>query len=284
MSRACPHPYFAVFGQPIAHSLSPHIHSRFAAACGIDLRYSAIAAAPEQFSALLARFRDEGGRGANITLPLKELAARLCQELSPAAHLSGAVNTLVRREHGWLGDNTDGLGLCRDLANNLGVNLVGKRVLLLGAGGAARGMVPALFEEGVAELVVANRSPERAIALSYDLAACGPIDACALEALADAGRFSVLINATSAARQGVALTLPASLPSADAVAYDVSYGDAARPFLSWAASQGIGRRSDGLGMLVEQAAESFLRWHGVRPITAPVLADLRAAQTGAVPR
>lgn len=284
MSKDSDRPHFAVFGQPIAHSLSPRIHAQFAADCGIDMRYVALETTPEKFSADLERFRAEGGCGANVTLPLKEQAARLCQELSPSARLSGAVNTLVRLDHGWFGDNTDGLGLCRDLRDNLGIDLVGKRVLLLGAGGAARGIVPALFEEGVAELVVANRSPERAIALSYDLAACGPIDACALETLADAGRFSVLINATSAARHGVALTLPASLPAPGAVAYDLSYGDSARPFLNWAAAHDIDHRSDGLGMLVEQAAVSFLRWHHVSPDTALILARLRADQTGAVPR
>lgn len=267
---------FAVFGQPIAHSLSPRIHQQFADACGIALSYEAIEASPENFAEQLAAFHTQGGRGANVTLPLKEQAARLCQELSPAARLSGAANTLVRRENGWFADNTDGLGLCRDLRRNLMATLAGRRVLLLGAGGAARGIVPAMFDEGVAELVVANRSPERAIALAYDLAECGPISACAWGSLVDAGRFSVLINATSAARRGVMPALPDGLPAPGAVAYDLSYGDAAQPFLSWARNAGVARGSDGLGMLVEQAAEAFLRWHDVRPQTAPVLAGLRA--------
>ncbi len=276
MSRVRASSSFAVFGQPVGHSLSPYIHRRFAEAGGIALDYVALEVEPARFATRLARFHAEGGQGANVTLPLKEQAARLCLELSPAARLSGAVNTLVRRADGWRGDNTDGIGLCRDLRANAGVTLAGQRVLLLGAGGAARGIVPALFDEGVAELVVANRSPERAIALAHDLAECGPIDACALEQLHDVGHFGVLINATSAARQGEALALPASLPASGALACDLSYGVAARPFLDWAASVGIARRRDGLGMLVEQAAESFLRWHGVRPATAAVLMELRA--------
>ncbi len=271
--------HFAVFGQPVAHSLSPRIHRHFGAACGIDLDYEAIAVAPEHFPARLAAFHASGASGASITLPHKEHAARLCRELSPQARLSGAVNTVIRDREGWVGDNTDGLGLCRDLQVNLHLPLAGRRVLLLGAGGAARGIVPALFDEGVAELVVANRSPERALALAYDLDACGPIDACALEALDGAGRFSLLINATSAARSGARLQLPDSLIAPDAMAYDLSYGAAAAPFLQWANTAGIERRADGLGMLVEQAAEAFQRWHGVRPEAAALLAQLRADQS-----
>ncbi len=277
-------PQFAVFGQLVGHSLSPHIHRRFAEACGIELRYTAIEVAPEHFATRLAAFHAASGSGANVTLPLKEQATRLCRELSPQARLSGAVNTLVRREDGWFGDNTDGIGLCRDLRDNLGLTLAGQRVLLLGAGGAARGIVPALFDAGVAGLVVANRSPERGIALARDLAACGRIDACALQSLAAAGGFDVLINATSAARQGATLALSHGLAAPAAVAYDLSYGAAARPFLAWAEAAGITTRSDGLGMLVEQAAEAFQRWHGLRPQTATVLAELRAGQALQTPR
>lgn len=273
-------PSFAVFGQPIAHSLSPRIHRRFGALCGIALHYGAIEVGPDRLEARLARFRASGGRGANVTLPLKEQAARLCRELAPTARLSGAVNTLTGLDEGWAGDNTDGVGLCRDLQARLGIGLAGQRVLLLGAGGAARGVVPALFDEGVAEVVVANRSPERAIALAHDLSGCGPIDACAMEQLGRAGRFRVILNATSAARQGIRLALPDGLPAPGAVAYDLSYGSAARPFLEWAAGQGVARCSNGLGMLVEQAAESFQRWHGVRPETDAVLAELRAECDG----
>ncbi|MCX7564440.1 shikimate dehydrogenase [Xanthomonadaceae bacterium XH05] len=269
-------PRYAVLGQPVAHSLSPRIHQRFADALGVALRYEALDVAPEEFAARLESLHHQGLRGANVTLPLKERAARLCRELSPAARLSSAVNTLVRREDGWFGDNTDGVGLCCDLRDNLGVELAGKRVLLIGAGGAARGVVPALFEEGIAELVVANRTPERAAALAEDLSDCGPIQSCALASLAEIGRFGILLNATSASRHGEDLALPQSLPAPGAVAYDLSYGAAAEPFLAWAARTHATVASDGLGMLVEQAAEAFQRWHGIRPDTAPVLRELRA--------
>src|SRR5690554_4995109 len=159
-------PRFAVFGQRMTHSLSPRIHRHFAQGLGIALDYQAIEAAPEQFPATLARFAEHGGVGANVTLPLKEQAAGLCLELSPAARRCGAVNTLVRRDDGWFGDNTDGIGLVRDLEVHLGLALSQRQVLLLGAGGAARGVVSALFEAGIAELVVANRSIERARALA----------------------------------------------------------------------------------------------------------------------
>lgn len=274
MSAASP-PRYAVLGQPIAHSLSPHIHRRFGEACGIALDYRAVEVAAGDLPARLAALHAEGLAGANVTLPLKQLAARECVGLSRAARLSGAVNTLIRREDGWLGDNTDGAGLVDDL-RRLGVRLAGVRVLLLGAGGAARGVVPALFEAGVAELVVANRSIERAVTLAHDLAGCGPIHARGLDAPGDAGGFDLILNATSAARDGHALALPVTLPAADATAYDLSYGTAAQPFLAWAASAGVARAADGLGMLVEQAAEAFQRWHGVRPDAAAVLVELRA--------
>lgn len=268
-------PRFAVFGQPITHSLSPRIHRHFAQGLGIALDYQAIEAAPEQFPATLARFAEHGGVGANVTLPLKEQAAGLCLELSPAARRCGAVNTLVRRDDGWFGDNTDGIGLVRDLEVHLGLALSQRQVLLLGAGGAARGVVPALFEAGIAELVVANRSVERARALAHDLAACGPIQVCDWQELDQAGAFDLVLNATSAARQGVALALPPSLLTAESCAYDLSYGDSARPFMEWAMQHGAGRVSDGLGMLVEQAGQAFLVWHGLRPDSAATLAWLR---------
>ena len=272
---AAPPPRYAVLGQPIAHSLSPRIHRRFGEACGIALDYRTVEVAAEDLPARLAALHAEGFAGANVTLPLKELAARECAALSRAARLSGAVNTLIRREDGWLGDNTDGAGLVGDL-RRLGVRLAGARVLLLGAGGAARGVVPALFEARIDSLTVANRTTPRAAALANDLQACGDIGTCSFEALRDAAAFNLILNATSAARSGDALALPPSLAAADTVAYDLSYGRAAEPFLTWAASAGIARTADGLGMLVEQAAESFQRWHGVRPDADAALAELRA--------
>jgi len=274
MSESRP-PRFAVFGQPIAHSLSPRIHALFGAQCRIALDYRAIELSPADLAAGLARFHAEGLAGANVTLPLKELAAQTCTELTPAARLSGAVNTLIRRAEGWCGDNTDGAGLVADLGR-LGLRLAGARVLMLGAGGAARGVVPALFDAGVAELVVANRSAERAVALAADLASCGPINPCLWDELASRGAFDLILNATSAARSGGALALPPSVVGAAGAAYDLSYGAAAEPFLAWARAAGASTLADGLGMLVEQAAEAFQRWHGLRPPdTAAVLAQLR---------
>lgn len=264
----------AVFGQPIAHSLSPRIHPRFAEAAGIVIRYEAIEAAPEQFAAILARFHAEGGIGANVTLPLKEQALTLCQSLTPAAQRAGAVNTLIRTETGWQGDNTDGIGLRRDLLDNLGFALQGRRVLLLGAGGAARGVAPALLDARIASLMLCNRSLERAQALQAALDAAAQVSVCRFSELAAAGSFDLVLNATSASRGGQLPELPTQLLGPGALAYDLSYGQAAEPFLHWAGQAGA-RASDGLGMLVEQAAEAFQRWHAIRPDSAPVLAWLR---------
>lgn len=266
---------FAVFGQPIAHSLSPRIHRRFGELCGIALEYQAIEIAPDEFAVRLASFHGSGLAGANVTLPLKEQAARECRELTEAARLGGAVNTLIRRPGGWLGDNTDGVGLVADL-HRIGVRLDGARVLLLGAGGAARGVIPALFAAGVGALMLVNRTVSRAEALAHDLGVCGPIITCGFDELSGSGTFDLIINATSAARGGALPALPASLASRETTSYDLSYGSTAAPFLSWAADAGAARVADGLGMLVEQAAEAFQRWHGVRPPTDEVLAQLRA--------
>lgn len=268
----------AVFGFPVAHSRSPFIHAMFGEQCGVALRYERIEAEPEVFAEKLEAFRSEGGRGANATLPLKELAARLCGELSPAAKLAGAANTLLWREDHWYGDNTDGAGLVRDIETNLRWPLHDRRVLLLGAGGAARGAIPALFDAGIAGLCIANRTPERAQALANDLAAAGPIRVLALDDVSEAGRFDLILNATSAGRGGAPLELPGTLPAPGALCYDLSYGAAAAPFLSWAGKSEAAARSDGLGMLVEQAALAFALWHGQLPHTPPVLAALRKEQ------
>lgn len=271
------HPnHHAVFGFPIAHSRSPFIHAMFGRQCGVELVYDRIEAAPEGFAKALEDFRAQGGWGANVTLPLKELAASLCGELSPAARLAGAVNTLCWRQDHWFGDNTDGAGLVRDIEVNLDWPLHGRRVLVLGAGGAARGVVPALFEAGIAELLIANRTPERARQLADDLAIAGSIRVLAFDALMEAGNFDLILNATSAGRSGPELALPPSLPAAGALCYDLSYGTAAQPFLEWAMKNPATLASDGLGMLVEQAALAFALWHGQVPQTPPMLAALRS--------
>jgi len=264
---------YAVFGQPIAHSLSPRIHAAFAAQCGIALDYRAIEAGREAFAVALAGFAREGGRGANVTLPLKEDAASLCATLSNRARRCGSVNTLVRAGDGWHGDSTDGIGFLRDLARHR-VEPRGLRVLLLGAGGAARAVAFALVDAGVCELVVANRTGVRAGALVDALGAASR--ACAWDALARQGAFDLLVNATSAGHSGDAFEWPLAAGVAPGACYDLSYGKAAQPFLAAAHGACAGAVHDGLGMLVEQAAESFECWHRVRPDPTPVLADLRA--------
>ena len=267
---------FAVFGQPIAHSQSPAIHLRFAGQFGIPLRYDAIEAPPERFAESLATFVAHGGRGANVTLPLKELAATLCAELGPAARVAGAVNTLTRRGDGWRGDNTDGDGLVLDITAHHGLDLRGRRTLLLGAGGAARGVAPALLEAGIAELVIANRSAERADALADRIGQPARAHTRYWQDLGSAGAFDLILNATSAGRSGAGFDLPAALLGARCLCYDLNYGEAAVPFLAWARSRGAAQAFDGLGMLIEQAAVAFELWHGRRPDTGPVHAAFRA--------
>ena len=266
---------YAVIGHPVAHSLSPRIHAAFGRQAGIALVYAAIDAAAEDFDAVLAAFAAEGGAGANVTLPHKARAAQLCANLSERARRAGAVNTLIRTATGWDGDNTDGVGLVRDLTERQGLDLRARRVLLLGAGGAARGVAPALLDAGIADLYIVNRTAARADALADALGEPGRVHPRYFDDLAALGAFDLIINATSALRSTSALSLPASLiaPRADAV--DLNYGEAAIPFLAWARASGAGKTVDGLGMLVEQAAESFACWHHVRPETNPVYAQLR---------
>jgi shikimate dehydrogenase len=259
---------YAVIGHPVAHSRSPWIHARFARATGQDLEYGRIDAAPERFEAAVAEFRRSGGKGLNITLPHKEAAFRLCQERSARAEAAGAVNTLVLGET-LFGDNTDGAGLVRDIEANEGCRLQGRSALLLGAGGAARGVIGALLHAGVARLTIANRSVEKACALAARLPG---VAGCGFAELAGE-RFDLVINATSAGLQDAALPLPAGLFTDGVLAYEMVYGRDT-PFLAAARAAGA-RGRDGLGMLVEQAAESFLLWRGVRPETRAMLAALR---------
>lgn len=265
----------AVFGHPVAHSLSPRIHAAFARQAGIALRYEAIDAEPAGFADALAAFAARGGRGANVTLPLKEAALALCAEASERARRAGAVNTLIRlADDRWRGDNTDGSGLVRDLAGRHGLDLRARRVLLLGAGGAARGVAPALLDAGIGELILANRTPERADALADALGDPARVHVRYLDDLAAQGAFDLLVNATSATRGGTLPELPMSLAGVRSVAVDLSYGEAAIPFLAWARAAGCIAAIDGLGMLIEQAADSFALWHGLRPDTDAVYAEL----------
>ena len=268
--------HFAVFGTPIAHSLSPRIHAAFGKQAGIDLDYVAIEAGHTDFAARLAAFADSGGQGANVTLPLKEAAFALCGESSARARRAGAVNTLVHDGDGWRGDNTDGAGLLRDLTQRHGLDLRGRRTLLLGAGGAARGVAPTLLDAGVDALYIANRTAQNADALSDLLGDPERVHARYLADLPALGEFDLIVNATSATRGGELPRLPMSMVGRRTAAVDLSYGEAAIPFLAWARAHGCHDAIDGLGMLVEQAAESFELWHGVRPDTDHVYADLRA--------
>ena len=267
---------YAVFGQPIAHSQSPRIHAAFARAQGIALDYRAIDASPQDFAAALEAFAADDGVGANVTLPHKEAAFALCATTTSRAQRAGAVNTLLRKGERWHGDNTDGIGLVRDLTGRHGLDLRGRRVLLLGAGGAARGVAPALLDAGILELVVVNRSPERADALADAMNEPGRAISAYWDALRELGDFELVINATSAGRgEGGAFQLPLSLVNSLTTAVDLNYGEAAIAFLAWARAASCRNSFDGLGMLVEQAAESFQLWHGVRPDTNEVYAELR---------
>jgi shikimate dehydrogenase len=264
---------YAVFGQPIAHSLSPRIHAAFGAQFGIAIDYRAIEAGRETFAATLEAFARDGGRGANVTLPLKEDAVVLCDALSDRARRCGSVNTLLREGERWAGDSTDGVGLLRDLARH-GIDARGLRVLLLGAGGAARAAAFAFLDAGARELVVTNRTAARAQALAHVLGP--PARTCAWDALRHQAAFDLVVNATSAGHAGDAFDWPLAAGATPAACYDLSYGKAARPFLAAARAAHARAMHDGLGMLVEQAAESFERWHGVRPETTPVHEQVRA--------
>jgi shikimate dehydrogenase len=268
------HLRYAVFGHPVAHSLSPAIHAAFARQFGMDLRYDAIDVPPEGFVAALAEFAAHGGRGANVTLPHKEAAAAVCARLGERARIAGAANTLTFDGTAWIGDNTDGAGLVRDLTERNALDLRGRRTLLLGAGGAAHGVAPALLDAGIAELFVVNRHAERADALVDSLGQPGRVHSRYWDDLGTQGTFDFVVNATSAGREHGTLALPMGIVGARSLAVDLSYGDAAIPFLAWARGAGCAQAIDGLGMLVEQAAESFQLWHGKRPETDGVLAML----------
>ena len=259
---------YAVIGHPVAHSRSPWIHARFARATGQAIEYGRIDASPEGFVAAVEQFHREGGKGLNVTLPHKEAAFRLCRETSAPARAARAANTLVL-DGTIFGDNTDGAGLVRDIEGNQNYALRGHSALLLGAGGAASGVAGALVEAGVTCLVIANRTVDKARSLAQRFA---PAAACGFADLAGQ-RFDVVINATSAGLHDSALPLPPRLFSPEVLAYDMVYGRDT-PFLVAARSAGA-RTCDGLGMLVEQAAESFRIWRGVRPDTGAVLAELR---------
>ena len=267
---------YAVIGNPIAHSKSPMIHGEFAGQTRQDLTYEALLAPLDDFAGAWQRFREAGGKGANVTVPFKEQAWALSQQRTYRAELAGAVNTLSIAANGeLLGDNTDGIGLVRDITANAGWSLAGKRILMLGAGGAARGVIQPLLAAGAAQIVVANRTLAKAQTLAQIFAGEGDVQVLALSALGQVAQpFDVLINATSASLQGESLALPAAIHHDDSAAYDMMYGSETA-FLRWAAEHGLARRRDGAGMLVEQAAEAFFIWRGIRPSTEKLLLAMR---------
>lgn len=270
---------YGVVGHPVAHSWSPFIHGMFARQTGEQLVYRMHDVLPEDFRAYVLDFFSHGGRGLNVTVPHKLAAAELADELTPRAERAGAVNTLaVQRDNRLLGDNTDGAGLVHDLRDNLGVNLAGRRVLIVGAGGATRGVVAPLLVLRPSQLVIANRTAQRAIAFAADFKDLGAVHGCGFEELG-AEPFDLIINATSASLSGEVPAIPASVMKADSLCYDMAYSKASTPFLKWAREQGCTHAEQGWGMLVEQAAESFQLWRGVRPQTAPVLEALRERAT-----
>jgi len=267
---------YCVFGNPIAHSKSPAIHAAFAAVSGQDLVYEARLAAVDGFKQAISEFIAAGGKGANVTVPFKEEAFRLATRLSERAARARAVNTLAFKGADEIfGDNTDGAGLVRDITHNIGFSLTGKRVLLLGAGGASRGVIAPLLAEKPASLLIANRSADKAVALAASFADMAAVDAGNFAKTAG-NSFDLVINATSASLSGESLPLPPGIFAPGSLAYDMMYGKGETPFLALAGEQGAAQWADGLGMLVEQAAEAFFVWRGVRPASAQVLADLRA--------
>jgi len=269
---------YGVFGNPIGHSKSPQIHRLFAEQTGQALRYEPLLAPLDDFPGFARQFFADG-RGANVTVPFKEEAWRLADQLTERARRAGAVNTLQKLDDGQLlGDNTDGIGLVRDLLDNAGIELQGKRILLLGAGGAVRGVLEPLLAQGPGALVIANRTLAKAERLAAEFAELGAVSASAFEQLQ--GRFDVIINGTSASLAGELPPLADELVVAgESFCYDMMYGAAPTPFCQWAAGLGAHAR-DGLGMLVEQAAAAFELWRGVRPESAPVLQALRRQLAG----
>lgn len=267
--------HYAVLGKPVAHSKSPAIHRQFAAQTGEPVDYEAIEVEPEDFVRFVGEFFVGGGAGLNITLPHKEAAFALADQHSPRARLAGAVNTLYIRDGKLCGENTDGPGLVRDISHNHGFSLAGKDILMLGAGGAARGALAALVEQAPASITLLNRTRSRAEAIAADFADAMAIATGDFTDLDTAARYDLIINATALSLSQELPPLVADWLRPGACCYDMMYADTDTVFVRWAKQHGAVLALDGLGMLVEQAAESFHIWRGIRPDTAPVIAHLR---------
>ena len=258
---------FGVVGHPVEHSKSPQIHRLFAQQCGLELEYMAIQLDRGGFVQGVHNLQAGGVCGLNVTLPFKEEARQLCDHVSDRAETAAAVNTLCFRDEGDIyGDNTDGVGLVTDVEENLGLRLHGRRLLLLGAGGAARGVLQPLLEAGPQQLVIANRTAAKARQLAFAFAGYGRVEAVGLDHLSG-GHYDLVVNATSASLSGETPPLPDALFAANALAYDMMYGDEPTVFMQWAEDHGARQVSDGLGMLVEQAAASFYLCNEIKPQT-----------------
>ncbi len=267
---------YGVIGHPVNHSRSPFIHARFAEATGQRLTYSAFDVRPADLAAFVAQFAARGGKGLNVTVPHKIEVAALVDALSERARRAGAVNTLVLRDGGITGDNTDGAGLVRDLTINLEFDPAGRRILIVGSGGAVRGVLAPLLALQPASLVIAGRTPTKAVELAQAFSDLGHISDRALSDAAVDGAYDLVINATSAGLVGEVAAIPPAAIGPRTLCYDMMYGREETAFCAWARARGCSRAVPGWGMLVEQAAESFQLWRGVRPATAPVLAALMA--------
>ena len=265
---------YGVMGYPVSHSRSPVIHRLFALQTGQNIQYEPLQVAPENLETAVRQFQRTGGKGLNVTTPHKADVSRLCDQLSERASTAGAVNTLSFRDGEILGENTDGIGLLRDLVINQGITLEGANILILGAGGATRGIVGPLREMQPAMLRIANRTIEKADMLAEHFSRSGPVAACRFDVVPVTDRYDLVINATSAGVKGETPPYPAAAISSETLCYDLSYGLKPTPFSAWALEHGAQKSVMGWGMLVEQAAESFHIWRGVRPDTAPVLKQM----------
>ena len=269
---------YAVMGNPIAHSRSPEIHQLFARQASLEIDYRKIQVDVGGFPQAVSGFQASGGQGLNITVPFKLEAWRLCDVCSERAALAGAVNTLWFTGATIHGDNTDGVGICKDITANTGTSVSARRLLVLGAGGAVRGVLGELLALDPEYVVVANRTVDKAVELARVFRDHGDVRGCGFDDLKDAD-FDIIINGTAASLSGEVPDLPRIKWGGNALAYDMVYSKAPTAFMTWAIGQGVPRVCDGLGMLVEQAAESFAIWHGIRPETGPVIRALRPAPT-----
>ena len=267
---------YAVFGNPVKHSRSPEIHQAFAAQRDEQIDYQKIQVAENDFADVMKHFFGAGGKGANVTLPFKQEAFDLCNHKTERAEQAGAVNTLWQQDDRLHGDNTDGIGLVTDIRHNLGWQLNGNRILILGAGGAVRGILGPLLAEQPKEVTIANRTVEKAEQLAEIFSGHGiPVFASPLDNIR--GQYDIIINGVSSGLSGEMPDIANDILAADCACYDMVYGTGPTPFMRWGQQHGAVATADGLGMLVEQAAESFSRWHGWRPDTTAVITDLRKA-------